>query len=127
MPHSSAPGAPLAISTAVSVSTAIASRTGRLCRSPSVTSVPGAPTINPAHSRPIVAMRSPIPAAIACFIDRGIAVISRSRRPMPAVRTKIRPATATPPSATRQGTFIPTTTEYTKKKLWPMAGATAIG
>ena len=34
---------------------------------------------------------------------------------------------ATPPSATRHGTFIPMTTEYAKKKLWPIAGATAIG
>jgi len=68
-----------------------------------------------------------MPAAIACFNDEGIAVITRSRRPMPAVATKTRPAIATAPSATCHGIFIPTTTEYAKKKLWPIAGATAIG
>ena len=47
--------------------------------------MPGAATTSPAHCRPIVAMSRPMPAAIACFSDVGIAVISRSRRPMPAV------------------------------------------
>ena len=37
---------------AVSARPKTAIRTGRLCRSPSVTSVPGDPTINPAHSKP---------------------------------------------------------------------------
>ncbi len=56
-----------------------------------------------------------------------MAVISRSRNPIPAVRTNTRPAIATAPSATCHGTFMPMTTEYAKKKLCPIAGATAIG
>ena len=58
-----------------------------------------------------------MPAAIACLSELGIAVMSRSRNPIPAVRMKIVPATATAPSAVRHGTCIPTTTEYAKKKL----------
>ena len=111
----------------VSTSAAIASRTGWLCRSPSVTSVPGAATINPAHCRPTIAINNPMPAAMACLREAGIAVISRSRKPIPAVRMKIAPAMATAPSATRHGTLMPRTTEYAKKKLWPIAGATAMG
>ena len=34
---------------------------------------------------------------------------------------------ATAPSATCHGTCIATTTVNAKKKLWPIAGATAIG
>ena len=67
--------------------------------------------MSPAHSSPIVAISSPMPAAMACFSDAGIAVIRRSRSPMPAVMTNRIPAMATPPSATRHGTFIPMTTE----------------
>ena len=74
-----------------------------------------------------MAMSRPIPTAMACFNDGGIAVISRSRNPIPAVRTNRMPAMATPPSATCHGTAMPRTTEYAKKKLWPIAGATAIG
>ena len=39
---------------------------------------------------------------------------------MPAVAMKRRPAPATVPSATRHGTFIPTTTDNAKKKLCPI-------
>ncbi len=111
MPQSSAPGTRRAISTAVSASAATASSTGRLCRSPSVTSVPGAATTRPAHCSPIIAISRPMPPAIACLMGSGIAVIRRSRRPIPAVRMNTRPATATPPSAMGHGTFMPTTTE----------------
>ena len=111
MPQRKAPGTRRAISTAVSARAGARRRVGGECRSPSVTSVPGDATMSPAHSSPIVAISRPMPAAIACLSDAGIAVISRSRRPMPAVRTKSMPAMATPPSATRHGTFIPMTTE----------------
>jgi hypothetical protein len=111
MPHRNAPGTRRAISIAVSVNANSARRTGRLCRSPSVTSVPGDATISPAHCRPIAAINRPMPAAIACLSDAGMAVISRSRSPMPAVRMKTRPAIATPPSAICHGTFMPMTTE----------------
>ena len=40
----------------------------------------------PAHSRPTSAMSRPIPTEMACLSDAGIAVMTRSRRPMPAVR-----------------------------------------
>ena len=96
---------------AVSVSDASARSTGRLRKSPSVTSVPGDATMSPAHCRPTAAINSPMPAAIACFNDVGIAVISRSRSPMPAVTMNTMPATATAPSATRHGTFMAMTTE----------------
>ena len=81
----------------------------------------------PPHSRPMSATSRPMPTAIACLSDSGIAGMSRSRRPTPAVRMKISPATATAPSAICHGTRIPTTTVKAKKKLWPIAGATAIG
>ncbi|MNC99663.1 hypothetical protein D3C83_180250 [compost metagenome] len=68
-----------------------------------------------------------MPAAIACLSEVGMAPMRCSRRPIPAVRMNTIPATATAPSATCQGTPEPTTTEYAKKKLWPIAGATAIG
>ena len=55
-----------------------------------------------------------MPAAIACFRDAGMAVISFSRRPNPAVATNRSPATATPPSATSHGTSIATTTVKVK-------------
>ena len=74
-----------------------------------------------------MAMSNPIPTAIACFNEAGIAVMSRSRSPIPATRMKRRPATATAPSATCHGTSMARTTEKAKKKLWPIAGAMAIG
>ena len=72
-----------------------------------------------------MAMSNPIPTAIACFNEAGIAVMSRSRSPIPATRMKRRPATA--PSATYHGTSMARTTEKAKKKLWPIVGAMAIG
>ncbi len=68
-----------------------------------------------------------MPAAMACCSDRGSTAISRSRSPMPAVATNSRPAMATAPRAAGHGTFIPSTSVYAKKKLCPIAGATAIG
>ena len=56
-----------------------------------------------------------------------MATISRSRSPIAAVRMNSVPAMATAPSAMRHGTFIATQTVNAKKKLWPIAGATAIG
>ena len=50
-----------------------------------------------------------------------------SRKPNDEVATKINPEMKTAPSATCQGTFIVNTTTKAKKKLWPMAGATATG
>ena len=94
---------------------------------PNVTSVPGASTTIPAHSSPIRAIRRPMPTPMACFSDSGTAVMTRSRKPIPAVRMKIVPAIATAPSATGHGVPPATTTEKAKKKLWPIAGATAIG
>jgi hypothetical protein len=46
---------------------------------------------------------------------------------MPAVRMNTVPAIATAPSATGHGTCMPATTVNAKKKLCPIAGATAIG
>ena len=56
-----------------------------------------------------------------------MATINRSRSPMAAVRMNSVPAIATAPRAMRHGTFIATQTVNAKKKLWPIAGATAIG
>ena len=95
--------------------------------SPSATSVPGESTTMPLHCRPISAISRPMPTPIACLSESGTAVITRSRRPMPAVTMKMLPAMATAPSAIGHGVPCPTTTVKAKKKLCPIAGATAIG
>ena len=127
IPSSSAPVTRRAISTAIVNSPKIARSVGGDFNAPSVTSVPGDATTMPLHSRPMSAMSNPMPTAMACFSESGMATMSRSRRPMLAVRMKISPAMATPPSATRHGTCIVTATVNAKKKLCPIAGATAIG
>ena len=68
-----------------------------------------------------------MPTAMACFSEPGMATINRSRNPIAAVRMNSVPAMATAPSAMRHGTCIATQTVKAKKKLWPIAGATAIG
>ena len=78
----------------------IATSTAGWCRSPSRTSVPGAARTTPAHSRPTSARRRPIPAAMACFSDAGIASISRSRSPTSERTRKRTPAMQFAPSAT---------------------------
>ena len=70
--------------------------------------------MTPAHCSPIIAISRPIPVAIACFREWGVAVLNRSRRPNPAVAMNRSPATATLPSATSHGTSIATTTVKAK-------------
>ena len=86
-------------------------------RFPSVTSVPGESATSPPHCRPMSATSSPIPTAMACFSEAGMATINRSRNPMAAVRMNSVPAIATAPRAMRHGTFIATQTVNAKKKL----------
>ena len=119
-----APLTPRAISTAISASVPSASSTGGDVSRPSVTSVPGASTTMPLHSRPMSAMQQADADADRVLQRSGTAVITRSRRPMPAVRMKTirrsRPRRARPARACR----LPTTTVNAKKKLCPIAGAT---
>ena len=90
MPQSSAPGTRRAISTAVSCEPE-----QRQQRRPTVQVAQASPAcpVRRRPDRPIAGRSSqsssPMPAAIACLIEAGIAVISRSRKPMPAVRMKI--------------------------------------
>ncbi len=114
MPMRMAPRTPRIMSTAMTANPTVATSTGALLRSPSVTSVPEEPTITPAHCRPTIAISSPIPTGMARVSGSGIAVISSSRRPKPAVTRNTRPAMATAPSATGQGTPLPATTANAK-------------
>ena len=88
MPMSIAPRTPRAVRTAISASVPSASSTGVARNVPSVTIVDGDGTTMPAHSRPMNEMSRPMPTVIACFRDSGTAVMTRSRRPTPAVRMK---------------------------------------
>ncbi len=127
MPMSIAALTPRAIRIAINAIVASESSTGGDVSRPSVTSVPGAATMMPLHSRPMRAMSRPMPTLIACFSEVGTAVITRSRKPIPAVRMKIVPAIATAPRAMGHGVPPTTTTVNAKKKLCPIAGATAMG
>ena len=98
----------------MTTSPASATKTGGARRSLRVTRVPGDATMTPAHCSPIIAISRPMPAAIACFSEAGMVVISFSRRPNPAVAVNRSPDTATPPSATSHGTSMATTTVKAK-------------
>ena len=128
IPTSSAPFTPRAIRIAITASVAEREQHGRR-RQPAERDVhaPGDWTMIPLHSSPMSVMSSPMPTPIACRIESGTAASTRSRTPNAAAATKIVPAIATAPSATGQGVPRATTTVYVKKKLWPIAGATAIG
>ncbi len=69
----------------------------------------------------------PIPAPTASFICIGIASRTRSRTLVTASTKKITPDRKVPDNATCHGIPIPSTTEYAKKALRPIPGASAIG
>ena len=85
----------------------------------------GAATISPLHSRPMSAMsgRCRPPSHVSATPNRR----DRAAQAEPRRQNEDEPCTATAPSATRHGTRIAATTVKAKKKLWPIAGATAIG
>ena len=68
-------------------------------RFPSPTSVPGLSTTMPDHSRPTIAIRSPIPTAIEFLSERGTESIILSLNPKKDSRTNREPEMNTAPSA----------------------------
>ena len=88
---------------------------------------PATSTTIAAHSRPISAMSRPMPAPIACFSESGTA------RDHPLAQADARrededePGDRDRAERDRPRRAPPTTTVNAKKKLWPIAGATAIG
>ena len=80
----------------------------------------------PALTSPMKAMNRPIPAAMACLSELGIASITISRTRRKVSRKKTTPETNTAANATCHDTPRPSTTER-KKKFSPMAGASATG
>jgi hypothetical protein len=70
-------------------------------------------------------MSNPIPAAIDDLSDSGTAATICSRNRNEEVAIKIRPDMNIAPSAASHAT--PAATTAAKKKLCPMAGATAMG
>ena len=65
----------------------------------------------PAHWRPIIAMSRPMPAAIACLIEAGIAVMRRSRKPKAGREDEDQACERHGAERDRHGTFMPMTTE----------------
>ena len=102
VPITIAPGARRASSAAVRSVPPIATRVGGAARRPRPMIVPGTGRTIPAHSKPTSAISRPIPAAIACFSESGMASIRRSRRPTSERTRKAMPARQLVPSATCQ-------------------------
>ncbi len=92
---------------------------------PSVTGVPAPRTTKPAFTKPINAMKKPIPTAIARLSSVGIARITASRR-FVWVRTRtIRPSSTTTPIASGKVRPSPATSVKATKALRPRPLATA--
>ena len=94
--------------------------------------MPGSLTISPAFCNPMKAMKSPMPAAMACFMLGLIEFMTASRAPTSDSTRNSMPDTNTAPSAVAQGTVAPAAAAAgiavnTKKKFSPMPGACAMG
>lgn len=95
--------------------------------SPKVTKVEGCFIIRPASIRPTKAINNPMPQAIACLKDSGMASISFSRSLVRVNIIKITPSIKTQPSAVCQEIPMVRHTVKVKKAFSPMPGARAIG
>jgi hypothetical protein len=69
------------------------------CRLPKVTKVAGLAAIRPAFLSPMIARNRPMPAEIASFCERGIALMIHSRNLNRLTSTISRPEMNTAPSA----------------------------
>ena len=110
----SAPGTLRCSSATIRMKPAIASSVPGLCRSPSVTSVAGCAVMMPALLSPMIARKRPIPAEMANFSDRGMALTTASRTLNTLTAMNNKPEMNTAPSAACQVKPIPFTTAKAK-------------
>ena len=100
---------------------------GQVVRWPSVTigASPGGETTIPADSRPMNAMKRPMPIAIAFFRSSGIASMIRSRIPVRTRSVTAMPSTTIRPIAAGKDSPSPATRLNATTALRPSPGAIA--